>query len=116
METIQQIIIDCKNTKQKLINILLIDCDNTTKINKLKKLLLELQVSKIEDPKIDKVAELEKLVMDKTTEELQFITLVLKKTYESLLEQQKLLKEIGDVIRSDINVNIKLDKITDLLI
>lgn len=116
METIQQIIIDCKNTKQKLISILLLDCDNVTKLNKIKKLLLELQITdNVEDFKIDNT-ELEKLIMDKSTEKLKFITLVLEKTFEPFLEQQKLLKEIGDVIRSDISVNIKLDKITDLLI
>lgn len=107
--------------KGKLITILLSNVDNETKIKQLRNCLLELRLTKYHNtidntsntPNVlDGLAALE--TADST--ELKFVTEMLNRMYQPILDYQNLLDKLGDVMRMTINNTEKIEKIANMLV
>jgi hypothetical protein len=94
--------------KAKFITIVLEDSNAKSKLQKFRQILLELQI-KDNDKFLPSFDEL-------SIEQLEFLTESLKKIQEPARVHRKLLDSIADVIRSDLSDDMKVIKITDLLL
>lgn len=117
-----QIIQDVKKDKQKLISIVLEKTTAEIRLTSLRRVLLELQVEKAQDqtstqdPNLS-MSSLMPKIFDLPTDQLNDLSDSIKRTFEPVINQRKLMNDIAEVIRSkNLNNEAKIDLISDLLI
>jgi hypothetical protein len=108
--------------KQQLIEIILEKSDDKTKLNKIRRLLLEFK-QKVQQ-NIEKNKEGGELALSvignaipkMSINELNSFTKMMNVVCEPDYTHQKMLESIGDVMRSDLVDDKKIEKITDILL
>lgn len=117
-----QIISDTKKDKEALIVIILEKTDAETRLGNLRRALLEHQIQKKEDPTVDQDPNLTiSSVFSKVTElsidEMERVTDTMRTMTNPIMSHRRLMDSIAEVLRtSELPSNIKIDRISDLLL
>lgn len=123
IEAATDVILRTSEKKQKLIVIILEDSNAKTKLQKIRRTLLEFhqqtnqQIKENEKDNKEVITSLTEVMPDLSIDQIKFTTDMMKRVYDPLLIQKKLLDSIGNVMRSeDMTDEQKIEKISDLLL